>query len=363
MGMEPKHEKITIYDVEHINNPCFVDVRSPGEFAEYHLPGAVNIPIFDNEERAEIGTLYKQEGREPAKARGLQVLSGKLPMFYERFREISETNPDSPIIVYCWRGGMRSGAVVSTMKMMELPVIQLEGGIRSYRKKTVSELEEAGKDAKSFVVLEGNTGTLKTDILQVLKAEGYPVIDLEGLARHRGSIFGSIGLNPSSQKEFEANLAAELKRYNESPYYLIEAESKRVGPVLLPDFIVEGKEKGIRIQVEMPFAERISNIMETYVRDGYLDEFNEATRKLKKKIKPQEAQEELEQKLFQGDYRSVISVLLEYYYDPRYGHASEGYDTPAFPVYYSNLDEGVDRVKEALKEIASEFAPGKRSMS
>ncbi|WP_066173267.1 tRNA 2-selenouridine(34) synthase MnmH [Bacillus marinisedimentorum] len=358
MKMDSKPDKMTIYDVEHIDNPCFVDVRSPAEFAEYHMPGAVNIPIFDNGERAEIGTLYKQRGREPAKERGLEVLSGKLPIFYERFQNIIRENPDSPIVVYCWRGGMRSGAVVTTMNMMELPVVQLEGGIRSYRKKTVSELEEAASEPKPFVVLEGHTGTRKTDVLQALKSEGYPVIDLEGLARHRGSIFGNIGLNPSSQKEFEANLAAELKRYKRFPYYLIEAESKRIGPITLPDFIVEGKEKGIRVKVEMPFAERISNIMQTYVKDGYLDEFNEAARKLKKKLKPLEAQEELERNLLHGDYRSVISMLLEYYYDPRYSHASDGYDTPVFPVAFTTLNEGIARVKGALEEIESEYALG-----
>ncbi|MFZ4453335.1 tRNA 2-selenouridine(34) synthase MnmH [Salibacterium aidingense] len=327
------------------NNKQFVDVRSPSEFEEYALPGAVNIPLFSDEERAHVGTTYTQLGKEAAVKEGLDIVGPKLNEYYEKMKEVKKQAQGKEIVVYCWRGGMRSRSFVSTMQMLGISCAQLEEGIRSYRKKVMRALEEEQQQKREYVVLTGGTGTAKTEILQRLQQENYPVVDLEGLANHRGSAFGHIGLKRKSQKQFELDLWRRLQELQGSPYVIIEGESRRIGNVNLPDFIMDGKARGIRLNVQLPVEKRISVIMETYEPTVYHNEIRDAVDRIANKL-PAEIKEDVYSCLREYNYEEVIRYLLQYYYDPRYEKAFEQYDREAVKIDSASTEENYVKVKQ-----------------
>ncbi|WP_102346845.1 tRNA 2-selenouridine(34) synthase MnmH [Bacillus sp. Marseille-P3661] len=331
-------------------NTFYIDVRSPKEFDEFHITGAINIPLFTNEERAKIGTTYKQISQEKAIELGVEILSKKLPDFYHKYKECAEMNKEKTIVVYCWRGGMRSRSIVSIMAAIGIPLFQLLNGIRSYRQLIAADLERLGSEEKPYIVLEGLTGTRKTDILQALESEGYPVIDLERLAGHRGSTFGAIGLKPRSQKEFEKGLWERLSELKEFPYYIIEAESKRIGKVILPDFILKGKDRGVRIHINASIESRAKAICETYQFEKNFAETLEAMAVLKKRIPPTIV-EYLYSELEKKNFSEFVRILLEEYYDPRYSYAANKLDTPVNYVYTDDLNDGINVVKAKINEL------------
>ncbi|MBM6618342.1 tRNA 2-selenouridine(34) synthase MnmH [Bacillus suaedaesalsae] len=353
--MNNKHTVPTIKIVDILENSYpMIDVRSPSEFQEFHIPGAVNIPIFSDEERAEVGTLYKQKGREYARDRGIEILGSKLSTLYNQVKQLHEQYADQSMVVYCWRGGMRSKSIASVMGMMDVPIFQLEGGIRSYRQLIMEELEVPSHMEKRYIVLEGLTGTNKTDILTILEDEQYPVINLERLVNHRGSIFGHIGLEPRSQKEFESLLYHRLHELRDSPFYIIEAESKRIGAVVLPDFLLKGKEKGVRIHIEMELEKRAQNICDAYRFDLHFDQFQEAILHLKKRLH-QDLFEQISDLLQKKDIYQIVLLLLKEYYDPRYDYTSQQYETDIHTVFIDSVRDGVQKVKDVLKTISNEF--------
>lgn len=331
-----------------------VDVRSPAEFEEFHIPGAINIPLFSNEERAKIGTIYKQVGQKQAIELGVQFFSKKLPEIFQQFQKVVNENDHKNIVVYCWRGGMRSGTIVSFLGSIKFPVIQLEGGIRSYRKLIQKDLDEFSKIQKRFIVLEGNTGTHKTEILKRLQQENYPTINLEELAGHRGSIFGAIGLNPNSQKEFERKLWQRLWELKDAPYYIIEAESKRIGRIVIPDFILKGKEQGTRIHIVSSLESRIKAICDTYRFHEFHEQFVAASTGLKKRLKP-ELFQEIQDRLHHKEYEQFVKLLLENYYDPKYHYAQEKYETPARIVVIEGMEDGLDIIKNEINTIVEKW--------
>ncbi|WP_157800891.1 tRNA 2-selenouridine(34) synthase MnmH [Bacillus solitudinis] len=330
-------------------NILFIDVRSPKEFEEFHIPSSINIPLFNNEERVDIGTTYHQMGPEEAKDRGVKILSEKLPELHAAFKELHQNNENTELIIYCWRGGMRSYSVASVMAMLGLPVVQLNGGIRSFRQVITSSFKAGTHDEKDFIVLEGLTGTRKTDILLELQKEGYPVIDIEGLANHRGSVFGGIGLVPISQKEFESRLWSRLEQLKDSSYVIIEAESKRIGNLILPDFMLKGKERAYSIFLEAPIDFRVKTICDTYSFEAFHDEFREALFIIKKRLSS-EMFSNILTSFEKKDYPGFVSYLLTEYYDPRYKHAFKETKNNAI-LYITTLPQGYDAVKQSISKI------------
>jgi tRNA 2-selenouridine synthase len=174
-----------------------LDVRSPGEFARGHIPGAQNIPLFDNEGRAEVGTIYKQKGKQPAILRGLELVGPNMATMAERGRL---TAIDNTVFVHCWRGGMRSGSVAWLLESYGVKVFTLKGGYKAFRRYMQQQFEAP----KNLLVLGGRTGSQKTTWLHALQGDGEQVIDLEGLACHKGSSFGMLGEHPQpTQEQFE----------------------------------------------------------------------------------------------------------------------------------------------------------------
>lgn len=321
-----------------------VDVRSPSEFADATIPGSINIPFFDDEERAEVGTLYKQVGVQAAKEKGLEIVSRKLPAFVRQFEQIPGRKA-----VFCWRGGMRSKTTATVLSLMDIHVYRLVGGVRAYRKWVVDTLEHFDFQPECIVV-GGYTGTGKTKILQKLAERGYPVLDLEALAQHRGSIFGQIGMKPNNQKSFESLLLEELLRLNDEPFVLIEAESKRVGKVVLPDFLVDAKERGRQFLLEMPTEARVRHIIDDYQPHLHKEECLAAFERIKKRIHTPVAQR-IEEALRADRFAEGVALLLEYYYDPRYEHAGHHYEQEPIILKVGSIEEAVDALARQIDAI------------
>ncbi|MBB4827111.1 tRNA 2-selenouridine synthase [Sporosarcina luteola] len=316
-----------------------VDVRSPKEFEESTIPGSLNIPVFNDEERAEIGTLYKQVSPDAAKERGLEIFSQKLPAFIKQFQEI-----EGSATVFCWRGGMRSKTAATVLELMGIHVNRLSGGIRSYRQWIVKELEKE-EFRPELIVLDGYTGTGKTNILRQLEQFGLPILDIEKMAGHRGSIFGQIGLQPNNQKKFESLLVHEIKRWKDEPFVMIEGESKRIGKVLLPPFLYNKKENGRHIIIHLPLAKRVQNILEDYEPWNAPVQFVEAFQLIKKRLKPSLAVD-IEKQLVQQKFAQAIELLLINYYDPRYEHSTSTKPGEAIEIHASDVEDALAKVVE-----------------
>lgn len=325
-----------------------IDVRSPSEYALSTIPGSINIPLFDDQERAEIGTLYKQVGVEAAKERGLEVVSAKLPAFIKQFAEI-----EGKKAVFCWRGGMRSKTTATLLSLMNIHAYRLSGGYRAYRQWVVAMLEDM-PFTPPFYVIHGNTGNGKTILLRKLKEKGYPVLDLEEMAGHRGSVFGGIGLNTHNQKTFDALLLEEMLQYKDAPFVLLEAESKRIGKVVIPDLVMDKKEQGTHIRIELPMEARVQTILEDYRPEEHPEACIQAFRKIESRIhRPIAA--EIGECLQEGQYARAVELLLVYYYDPRYSYTEEQYENAEFTtIQAGSVDEAMEAIEELLRSAGKQ---------
>lgn len=322
-----------------------IDVRSESEFADSTIPGSVNIPLFDDAERAEVGTLYKQESVDAAKDRGLEIVSRKLPEF---IRTISDTE-HSRKVVFCWRGGMRSKTSATLASLMGLRMYRLNGGFRAYRKWVVQTLESYTELPPCYVI-NGYTGTGKTELLNRLEQLGYPVINLEAMAQHRGSIFGHIGLRPNNQKSFESLLVQALIRYENAPYLILEGESKRVGKAVVPEFVMQAKEKGTSLFIEIPFEARVANLITDYDPKAHKGDYLQSFARIEKRIHTPVAAE-IRQSLESERYDDAARLLLEHYYDPRYQFAMDQYESGRITVRASNLDQALKDIMKQLPKL------------
>lgn len=302
---------------------ALIDCRSPAEYAESTIPGSVNVPLFDNGERAEIGTIYKQVSVEAAQQRGLEIVSAKLPAL---IREVQQLEPRRKA-VFCWRGGMRSKTTATLADLMGLRMYRLTGGFRAYRRWVVETLEQYDRKERTLppiYVINGFTGTGKTKLLRELARRGYPVIDLEAMAGHRGSIFGHIGQQPVNQKTFDSLLVQELDRLSAAPYLLLEAESKRIGKIMLPAFLTEAKEVGTTLFIDLPMKQRVNNIIEDYNPAEHKQASLESFARIEKRLHTPIAAE-IRQLLQDEYFEKAVELLLDHYYDPRYDYAAAQY--------------------------------------
>lgn len=302
------------FDTSLLDSHCIIDARTPLEFHEDRLPGAVNVPILTDAERVEIGTLYKQQGPHLARIRGLELTCHRFPAIVESIADLANGRP---ILVYCWRGGLRSESVAMLLTMTGYPVVKLAGGYKAFRA-IVSSFFASVSLPVQLVVLHGMTGSGKTEFLQQLPAERYTTIDLEGLARHRGSAFGSLGLGEQPpQKRFETLLWNAFRKAPADRPIVVEGESKRIGRITLPGNLYEVMAESTKVWCEVSTATRVSRLSAEYAREEYRQPMAEALERIRKKLGgPQ--YEELCQKLTAWDIPGVAQGLIEQYYDKLY---------------------------------------------
>ncbi|HEY8875775.1 MAG TPA: tRNA 2-selenouridine(34) synthase MnmH [Desulfosporosinus sp.] len=312
-------KEINVQDLKNLDHPILVDVRSEGEFAEATLPGAINLPLFDNVERAQVGTTYTQTTPTLARELGLRIISPKLPQLVKKVEELSK---NGPLVLFCWRGGMRSKSLATVVELMGIPIYRLVGGYKAYRSEVVDYFQP--KLPVQVVVLRGNTGVGKTDLLGQLRAEGYPAIDLEKLANNRGSVFGAIGLgNPPSQKKFEGLLYEELALLSDFPYVIVECESKRIGKVTLPVNFYAAMQEGIQVLHCDSMENRVLRLLKEYTTvPNALHEIGVALERLIKTLGHVKVQE-LRSLLETGCLDVFTERLLVEYYDKLYAYPNE----------------------------------------
>ncbi len=342
---------IAVIDALNMPNRLFIDVRSPSEFAESTIPGAINIPILDDDERAEVGTIYRRESKEGATAVGLDFVFPKLTEIYERIKSYSDTY-DS-IVIFCWRGGMRSKSVCNFLNMMHIPnTYQLAGGYKAYRKHVVDFLENSISQYK-FVMLHGLTGVGKTHILELLHQCGQPVLDLERLAQNSGSVFGDIVFEgaPPTQKNFEASIFDNLYKIS-NHYVFVESESKRIGGVHVPEPLYAKMIGDIHVLIETSLSNRVDVILSDYV--SQLAHKNEkiiaAIQNLNKRL-GNDVVTDLVYRVEKKEYKYVIEYLIEYYYDPLYKYSIEKYEPYDLIIEYEDIEEVVAKLDNYVKYI------------
>lgn len=334
-------------DIYTFERKVLVDIRSPQEYKEFHIPKAINIPLFDDEEKKLIGMLYRQEGEERAKVEGYSIASKKIEELFAKFRSLKEEYKE--VIIYCWRGGLRSQELCYVLDGAGIDVMRLKGGYRAYRQFILSDMERRLKEM-NFLVLTGKTGVGKSKILSLLKRKGIPVIDVEELAKDRGSVFGKVGRKERvSQKMFDALLYEEIRGLNSSLLFM-EDESRWVGNIHLPEALWKRKERGIFIEIRTDIELRIKNILEEYTREeGWKEDVISSLKKVRKYMGEENYRRVLNL-LASEDYEKAVELLIREYYDRRYRYGGR----PKIILEYKSMDE----VVEELVDIYRGFSEG-----
>lgn len=344
---DDKMEKIiSIKDALKLENKIFIDVRSESEYQKDHIVNAINIPILDDDERKEVGTLYKRLSKKEAIKLGINCVSKKLDNIYEKISNIKEEYEN--IILYCHRGGMRSNSLKDFLNSMGIDCLKLDLGYKGYRKFLRDYFETLDK---KFIVLHGNTGVGKTKILENLKLKNVDVLDLEGIAKNSGSVFGyiSFGLEPPTQSYFESKLFKCL--YDSNKIIFVESESKRIGRSIIPDNIFDKISKGKHYLIESSLSFRVETLYEMYIKSSFKDEENiiNSLKKLKKRI-GNEKLEFLINLVKNNNYKEVIKILINQYYDPLYKYSIDKYEY----IDILNSDD-IDKIVNLLVNIYDEL--------
>jgi tRNA 2-selenouridine synthase len=291
-----------------------IDARSPGEYAAGHIPGAISLPLLNDEERAAVGTEYRQGGRERAVQTGFSLVGHK---FADYAKSAKDMAAGRPVMVYCWRGGMRSGIMAWILDLIGLRVLQLEGGYKSWRHYCLARFSEERK----LLLVSGMTGTGKTDLLHALRATGEQVLDLEALASHRGSTFGGLGLpGQPTQEQFENDLALALTGHPADQRLWIEDESRFIGKLRIPDSFFLHMQRAPEIEITRPVAVRATHILKEY---GKFDrgDLRDRTEVLRKRMGGEQVQEALQH--LESDELQAWAEKLLAYYDKTYLHTRD----------------------------------------
>lgn len=294
-----------IETLHHYQHLCMIDVRSPKEFAKGHIPGAKNIPLFSDEERAVVGTNYKQRSKYEAVLSGLQFVGPKLKTFVEQAKELAV---DNQLVLYCWRGGMRSNSMAWLFETAGFKVYLLKGGYKSYRQFNKNLFFEA----KKLYVIGGPTGSGKTALLKALEKNGEQVVDLEGIAHHKGSAFGSIGeSNQLPNEQFENELFQVWNKFDLTKPIWIEDESRSIGSNWIPEELYERMRKTRLFYLDIDKTFRINLLVNDYANVDDV-KIREGIRKIKKRLGDEPTNLALNA-LEEKNYRLVAEIALKYY--------------------------------------------------
>lgn len=292
-----------------------IDVRSPKEYNHAHLPGALSIPLFSDQERAIIGTLYKQVGRTEAVRKGLEIVAPHMLSFVDQLKNYTD---QKNIVVHCWRGGMRSHSVAMLFSLAGYTAYQIIGGYKAVKQELRKHI---ATNTYQIILLGGKTGSGKTELLNKLKKSGEQIVDLEGLAQHKGSAYGQLGNNPQpSQEQFILSLFWEFYYTSPQKNIWIEHEGSRIGSLHIPPEITQKLETAPVIYIEIPYQERIDRIMKDYGIHTSEDLIN-CTKLLEKQLGNKRMQE-ICTAIQNKQITTAIEHLLEHY-DRSYAFATK----------------------------------------
>lgn len=331
-----------------------IDVRSPAEFAEDHAPGAVNLPVLNNEQRVEVGTLYVQKSKFLASRIGAAMVSRNIADHLET--HLADKPGSYAPLIYCWRGGNRSGAMATILSRVGWRVGLLHGGYKTYRKRVTASLYGAALPLK-LVLLSGATGVGKTALLQHLAEIGVQIIDLEALAAHRGSLFGGLeGQAQPSQKMFESRLLSEIDRLDPERPVVVEAESSRIGQLMTPPALWRTMQTAPRLEIEAPLAVRAAHICDEY---SELAADHSALEQLIDRLPRHHSKAKLQywrDLARQGETMALALDLMVAHYDPAYGRSGAVASSPyAKSVFLDDLRP--ETLRRAARSIALMIAP------
>jgi tRNA 2-selenouridine synthase len=297
-----------------------IDVRSPAEFAEDHVPGAINCPVLDNEERIRVGTLYKQESPFAARKVGAALVARNIARHLDE--QLSQFPKSWKPLIYCWRGGQRSGAFTHILREIGWSARRLEGGYKTWRHHVLENLESLPRQF-DFRVVAGPTGSGKSRLLEVLAARGAQVLHLEELAAHKGSVLGNLpDIAQPSQKMFETRLYSTLAGLQPERPVFVEAESRRIGLLRLPDVLNTAIHDAVCLRIEASLPARVEFLLKDYAylcSPGHLGAQLERLKELQGKERILHWQNLANE----GDFRSLVIGLLEQHYDPLYARSQQ----------------------------------------
>ena len=319
-----------------------LDVRTPAEFEKGHIPGAFNLPLFTNEERVEVGTIYKQISPEKALLRGLDFVGPKMRKLVEEAQKVA---PDRKVAVHCWRGGQRSGSLAWLLGMAGFDVQIIKGGYKAYRKHIYAYFEKLDIP---MIVIGGKTGSGKTEVLHALEEKGEQILDLEALANHKGSSFGALGEAPQpSVEHFENILFETLQSLDVSRTTWVENESKSIGRVYLPKGIWSCMQKAPLIDLQVPLDHRINRLVGEYATFpvGIL---KEAFVRIKKRLGGQHLKAALDA-LEDNDFERATDIALKYYDKAYQHHTFSKREENAGPIWVQEVES--DRAEIIADQI------------
>lgn len=335
--------KATDYkEILKFKNPIFIDLRSEGEFEDGTILGAISMPILSNEERKIVGTLYASGDVKRAKEKGVEFFAPKLTDYYKRISQMEEYHE---VVLFCSRGGFRSTALFNLLKTLGHNVYKLNYGYKSYRKYVLNFMDTF-KDYE-YVVLKGYTGCGKTEILKELRKRGENVLDLEGLARHRGSLFGGVGMGfQPSQKTFESELIESFKSFKQGPIF-VEGESPRIGSINLPSELIKAMAQTDKVfLIEDTIERRTERIKSDYLSDYGLkkkEEIISALENLKRYISAKRYENYLKL-VDEENFDLIIKDLMIKYYDANYSINKD-------KIFYKILNEDIKKSCDTILNI------------
>jgi tRNA 2-selenouridine synthase len=341
---------ITIEEALKNKNAIFIDVRSPAEYEEDAIPFSHNVPLLDNIQRAQVGLCYKEKGSKKARLLGIKLVSALLPYKIDAIQQVAK---NKEIVLYCWRGGMRSKAMAELLNLAGIPSFRLTGGYKSFRKYVNHFFNDSFN--YRFIVLYGLTGVGKSEIIDKLRENNIPILDLEKIAMHRGSVFGGVGLDKQpSQKKFESTIFAELNKYQQEQTIIVEGESRRIGKLIIPEQCFLSMQKGKGVLVYNSISSRVNRIMAEYTRgiNNNIQELEISIQQLERRIGKSKVQY-LINLLHTEKFEDVIEELLVGYYDVLYHHPTEPSNKYDFCVNAENINEAVLELVNYVKELSS----------
>ncbi|MDH4386472.1 MAG: tRNA 2-selenouridine(34) synthase MnmH [Caulobacter sp.] len=332
-----------------------IDVRSPGEYAEDHMPGAINLPVLDDAERAEVGTIYVQQSPFLARRIGAALVARNIARHLET--ALADRSGGYRPLIYCWRGGQRSNAMATVLRQVGWRAVLVAGGYRTWRRHVTASLYDAEPCLK-VVLLDGNTGSAKTEILNRLPGRGIQVLDLEGLAGHRGSVFGGLSRTPQpSQKAFESRLMGALADIDPARPVVVEAESSKIGDRMIPPVLWKAMQAAPRLSVKAEARDRVQYLVQTYAE---ITSDSEALGAALDRLPPLYGRQRLAewvQMARSGDFSALAAALIEIHYDPAYERSNRRDTRPTLgDIIMSDLGESgqeaaADQITDLVQAI------------